>query len=585
MTKDCQITWDSENWLEKFQNERADFHSLRREVWENTLKIVENGNYISPDRNSILIENNERYSQFYYKPFTVSFEREKNPPEITVTADDCLDAANKWVNKGLEVCVLNMASRRNPGGGVTSGAGAQEEYLFRCSAYYKFLYRYAPYAEKYSVTRSHYQYPMDRNFGGIFSKDVTIFRTNESTGYKLLDNIWKVNIIAVAGMNSPRLVKDNSELKIANELVEGVKNKIRTIFRIAIDHKQKNLILGALGCGAFRNPPKHVAELFREILCEQEFFGAFERICFAVKNSHSSNGDTNFLAFKETLDGFIPVFNDSNKNFEKNIKKIVVARDSYALLKVNGDVEIIDIRTGESSYSQRLKGCIDIAAGFHHMIAILKNGSVIFKVVGDQNPCFNNFYCSDGISVYACEYVSAVLKKDGTIICINRNENQYYSPTVKSWKNIQQLALTFDEPYALTTDGKFLCRIPDVNDFFNDGREIIQIAAFGCYYSQMTVAALYVDGTVKAIYGFPYDYDVIDEVKNWKNVKKICCGGHAAVYGLTNSGKVLLPQEYPLKNRSGNNVKSLEEILDIAAAFEHFIALSKNGNIIYLYDE
>lgn len=131
--------------------------------------------------------------------------------------------------------MLNMASRRNPSGGVTSGAGAQEEYLFRCSDYYKFLYRYASYAEQYGVTRSHYQYPLDKNFGGIFSGEVIIFRENEATGYRLTTKPWKVNMIAVAGMNSPLLIFEDGEERIAPELVEGVKNKIRTIFRIAID--------------------------------------------------------------------------------------------------------------------------------------------------------------------------------------------------------------------------------------------------------------------------------------------------------------------------------------------------------------
>ena len=302
MPSDCPTTWNAYAWLKKFRTDDADYHSLRREVWENTRAIVEDNGYTLPFGNSVLLTDAKRHSQFYYKSFNVSFEMLNTPPTITVTSEDCLDAAHKWVDDGLEVAVLNMASRRNPGGGVTSGAGAQEEYLFRCSDYYKFLYRYAHYAEEYGVTRSHYQYPLDQNFGGIFSEGVTIFRNNEDTGYSLTDKVWKVNMIAVAGINSPRTIFENGEERIVPELVQGVKNKIRTIFRIAIDRGQKNLVLGALGCGAFHNPPKHVAELFRDVLCEHEFFGAFKNICFAVKTSHTSKGDTNFSAFKEILE-------------------------------------------------------------------------------------------------------------------------------------------------------------------------------------------------------------------------------------------------------------------------------------------
>lgn len=308
MTK--ATNWDAETWLENFKVQGADYRSLRVEVWENTKEIVETGKYTLPNGNFVLLSEKKRYSQFYCDPFRASFEKQKNPPQITVVADDCLDVANKCVAEigdFAEIAVLNMASRSNPGGGVIKGAGAQEEYLFRCSDYYKYLYRYASYASQYNVTRSHYQYPLDRNFGGIFSKAVTVFRENEENGYRLTDKPWQVNMIAVAGMNSPRLVVENGEERITPELVEGVMNKIRTVLRIAADNGQRYLVLGALGCGAFHNPPKHVAELFRDILCEEEFFGAFKKIYFAVKTSHTSKGDTNFSAFKEILDGFIPV--------------------------------------------------------------------------------------------------------------------------------------------------------------------------------------------------------------------------------------------------------------------------------------
>ena len=277
MPSDCNETWNAEEWIEKFNYVNVDY-KLRRKVWENTKKIVENNGYKLDNGDSVLLRDYsdcDRKSCFYDKAFTAVFEPLKFLPEITVVPDDCLDTAHKWVNEGLEVCVLNMASRKNPGGGVVYGAGAQEEYLFRCSDYYKFLYRYAPYAGQYGLTRSHNQYPLDKNYGGIYSQKVKIFRENEKSGYKLAASTWDVNMIAVAGMNSPRLIQEDNRERIAPELVKGVKNKIRTIFRIACDNNQRNLVLGALGCGVFRNPPEHVAELFREVLCEYEFQGAF----------------------------------------------------------------------------------------------------------------------------------------------------------------------------------------------------------------------------------------------------------------------------------------------------------------------
>lgn len=275
---------------------------------KNTVAIVENGGYSLKDGKIVTLPKEgelDTESSFYRNEFHPLFSPFPADSEITVVPDDCLDKAHERVDEGLEVSVLNMASRQNPGGGVGGGAGAQEEYLFRCSNYYRYLYRYTHYAEQYGLEQFDDQYPLDRNFGGIYSPNVTVFRGNEMSGYSLLKEPFQVNMIVVTGMNRPDLVLENGEYKIASDLVEGIKNKIRTIFRIACQHGQRNLVLGALGCGAFRNPPKHVAELFREVLAESEFDGTFSRICFAVKSDHNSNGDSNYTAFQNVLDEYV----------------------------------------------------------------------------------------------------------------------------------------------------------------------------------------------------------------------------------------------------------------------------------------
>ena len=61
------------------------------------------------------------------------------------------------------------------------------------------------------------------------------------------------------------------------------------------------LVLGALGCGAFRNPPMHTAELFREVMQEPEFCGVFRHICLAIKEDHNSRGAGNYAPFAEVF--------------------------------------------------------------------------------------------------------------------------------------------------------------------------------------------------------------------------------------------------------------------------------------------
>ena len=42
---------------------------------------------------------------------------------------------------------------------------------------------------------------------------------------------------------------------------------IRAILAIAAIHQHRVVVLGAFGCGAFRNPPYHVACLFAQVAC------------------------------------------------------------------------------------------------------------------------------------------------------------------------------------------------------------------------------------------------------------------------------------------------------------------------------
>ncbi len=298
--------WDPQRWLEKFSRARNK-HPARIDVWENTLSAVKSGGYTLPDGTPVtlcLSRDPSAISFFYSDPFTPDFHSLASEAAVTVGSGDCLDAAKAWREEGLEVCVLNMANAYNPGGGVIGGSGAQEEYLFRCSDYFRSLYRYAPYADKYGLRPSRRHYPLNPDFGGVFSPRVTVFRGNEEEGYPFLKKPWTVNMIAVAGVDTPDIIRgENGESLMSEGDAARTKNKIRTILRIAAENSQRFLVLGALGCGAFSNPPAHVARLFRDVLLEPEFKGAFRAVHFAVKTDHNSHGSLNFDAFQKELDG------------------------------------------------------------------------------------------------------------------------------------------------------------------------------------------------------------------------------------------------------------------------------------------
>lgn len=300
------LSWDDQQWRNRFLSAQHPHNHhviklFRQMVFFNTTQIVNKRQYISATGKPIELDLNPdiaAQTRFYKKE--IHIESCNNfSTKVSVVQADCLEYARKMTTEtGKTVCVLNLASATTPGGGVHNGAGAQEEYLFRCSDYYRSLFQYSNFGGVYHIPQADESYPLDWNFGGIFTPNATVFRDIESTGYALIDEPWKVNFIAVAGLNHPTLKNENGETRIADHLVHCLRNKIRTIFRIALDNGQTNLVLGALGCGAFANPPKHVAEIFKEILAEPEFCNQFEQIVFAIKGGPKGG---NYQTFKEVI--------------------------------------------------------------------------------------------------------------------------------------------------------------------------------------------------------------------------------------------------------------------------------------------
>lgn len=306
--------WDASRWAADFDVARKRgvtdrLRSMRRRVFAHTVASVLDGGY-DTDGTAYRFDQESDLrmrvgTKFYDTEFSVGTVPVRPEGTVVEVVDcDCLLAARRLAEEGYNPAVLNMANRTTPGGGVLSGAGAQEENLFRRTNLFRSLYQFAPYAFDYGVAKSSSQYPMDRNFGGVYTPGVTVFRGLESDGYPLLSDPYMVSVISVAAMNRPRLTPENT---IAPGLIEGVKNKIRTILRIGLDNGHDALVLGAFGCGAFCNPPAHVARLFREVLAEDEFRDRYRRIAFAIIEDHNSghrhNPRGNYLPFVEEFCG------------------------------------------------------------------------------------------------------------------------------------------------------------------------------------------------------------------------------------------------------------------------------------------
>ncbi len=319
-TPTSTITWDSEKdflvdyriLMERVRHKDPDAYSLVKKLrvteFRNTIDLVNQGHYTTESGKHVIFPSDKemmRKTVFYEHEFHVDDAPQNSETTLVEIQNiDCLYAGVQLKEQGYNPAVLNMASRSNPGGGVTTGAGAQEETLFRRTNLFRSLYQFAPYARQYAIAPSRHQYPMDRNYGGVYTPDAVYFRENEQKGYALLDDPVTLSFISVAGMNRPELTPDNM---IAAHLVEPVKNKMRTIFRIGLAHGHDSLVLGALGCGAFRNPPRHVARLFHEVMDEPEFKNKYKIIVFAILDYHNAhhrhNVEGNFEPFAEEFAG------------------------------------------------------------------------------------------------------------------------------------------------------------------------------------------------------------------------------------------------------------------------------------------
>lgn len=224
--------------------------------------------------------------------------------EVIVSAKRSLEAAINYAKQGKKVCVLNFASATNPGGGVVHGSSAQEESICRCTTLYPCLnckemwdYFYTPHREAGN--------PLYNN-DCIYTPEVVVFKSDTDFPELLSQNEWQsVNILTCAAPNLRRKPSNsmnpnsgNAPAEITDKQLETLlTSRIRRIFEIAAAHENEVLILGAFGCGAFRNPPAIVSGVFKSVM--QDFLGCFETIEYAV---YCTERETeNYNAFKKAL--------------------------------------------------------------------------------------------------------------------------------------------------------------------------------------------------------------------------------------------------------------------------------------------
>ena len=223
---------------------------------------------------------------------------------IVVSGKRSLEAAEHYAKQNKKVCVLNFASATNPGGGVINGSSAQEECLCRCTTLYPCLNTSDMWNSFYTPHRIA-DNPLYNN-DCIYTPNICVFKSDTNFPEPLKsEEWWNVDIITCAAPNlrerpsnrmNPNAGSTSAQITSA-ELEKLLTARILRIFEIAVANKAEVLILGAFGCGAFKNPPELVAKVFKNVM--QKFLGYFETIEYAV--FHTERELANYEAFAKIM--------------------------------------------------------------------------------------------------------------------------------------------------------------------------------------------------------------------------------------------------------------------------------------------
>ncbi|KAJ5565217.1 hypothetical protein N7513_001459 [Penicillium frequentans] len=256
-----------------------------------------------------------------------------SPATIKVINDDTLNVAISLAQNAKahnlssgasnpRPIIINFASHRKPGGGWLNGAMAQEESI--C------------YRSSLSLSLNHSDYPLALD-ELIYSPYILIMRSDLASGHTLLEppsatpqDLPVVSGITIAAVHQPavRTVSIfNYHIQISDDALRShrsspsplyshhcirqifarerdiklTKTKMRLALRAAARNGHVMLVLGALGCGVYANPPAEIAKFWLEVLREDEFRGNWWReVYFAVYDT-KSNGT--FETFRRVLDG------------------------------------------------------------------------------------------------------------------------------------------------------------------------------------------------------------------------------------------------------------------------------------------
>jgi len=273
-----------------------------KETATETLQILDAGYFIAPDGRRVDIQPalSEAVDKTrLYTPEQASSALENlNPkpsqlPAIEVTHETTQIAARRLVESEsvADLVMLNFASARNAGGGFINGAKAQEEDLCRCSGLYPCLISQHGY---YEANRKNETAIYTDHL--IYSPNVPWFRTRSRDDPHTL---FLASVITAPAPNAGVVL--SREADALPKIEAALRRRAGLVLGVAAGNGHRTVLLGAWGCGVFRNDPALVADAFGKWLESDKFAGAFDRAVFAIYDR--SKDQATLSAFKQRFTG------------------------------------------------------------------------------------------------------------------------------------------------------------------------------------------------------------------------------------------------------------------------------------------
>lgn len=275
----------------------------RAKLAQETLQILEDGCYVNSQDERVEIRDMIQLcctESTYFDPaklekleeeFT-NLESPRLSTESVVANETTLEGASFLVAQQTfqRIGVLNFASAKRPGGGFLKGSAAQEESLARSSGLYASLTQFPEfYAHHRRMKNGAYSDRM------IYSPDCPVFRENSG---RLLDRPYRVDFITSAAPNAGALRRRGG--RSVQKIPAILKQRAGKTLALAWTRGCDALVLGAWGCGVFKNDPAMVAAVFGDLLLDGgPYRGCFSAVRFSVFDD--STDLTTFKAFSRAL--------------------------------------------------------------------------------------------------------------------------------------------------------------------------------------------------------------------------------------------------------------------------------------------